>query len=115
MRKKACSRCRMRKPLSEFDGVKKGCRSCLRYYKMRYANQTPKERAVHIERSKRGMRRLKLRRGFIDSQPMWSAVDANGHIQATWYSGCTQPFLDWKKAIAGRGYRPVRGVFRQVL
>lgn len=40
-------------------------------------------------------------------KPMWIALDQRGHIQATWYRGCVQPFTKWRKAVKGLGWKPL--------
>jgi hypothetical protein len=44
----------------------------------------------------------------IINETIWVAVNREGHISATWYKGCVQPYAKWRKAVMGMGYTPIR-------
>lgn len=50
----------------------------------------------------------------IYTKTMWLAVDDRGRTQATWYRGCAQPFVKWRKVVKSMGWEPVRCAVRRL-
>jgi hypothetical protein len=44
---------------------------------------------------------------YYFTKTMWIAVDGRGRTYATWYRGCAQPYLKWRRIVKSLGWKPI--------